>query len=194
MRKTNEEENGIDAKALMRIGEFQRIMMNEFGLYCSIYIANKTIPSSNYRPDIPISSLWLTIVKCAYDLDRIDIVKDIRTRRREVVSYRQIFCYIARSSGYTYKMIGSVIQKDHATVIHAFRSISDLLEIKDPEIKKLYDKVTQYIKINHHATLIEPLTGEERDDESNSLLILSQEQDQDSGDVQAEIGSSETAG
>ena len=184
---------GIEAKALLKIGDFQRVMMSEFGLYCSIYVANKTLPASNHRPDIPISPLWLTVVKCAFDLDRLDIVKDIKTRRRDIVAYRQVFCYIARNSGYTFKAIGDVIQKDHATVIHSCRSISDLLEIKDPDIVRLYQKVTQYIEINHHATIIEPSLGEESNDESDRVLILSEEQNQDTGDIQAETSSSTTA-
>jgi hypothetical protein len=187
-KETND--TGVEAKALMKIGDFQRVMMNEFGLYCSIYIANKVIPVSSYRPDMPISSLWLTVVKCAFDLDRIDIVKDTSKRNRDLVSYRQVFCYIAREAGYTYKTIGNVIGKDHSTVIHSYRTISDLIEIKDIEITRLYEKVVQYVKINHNATIIEPSLAEECDDESSGLLILSEEQDQDTRELQAEISSS----
>jgi len=185
------DDNTIEARALMMIGEFQRTMKSEFNLYCSIYVANKQVVKSSHSPDIPISSLWLTIVQCAWELDRMDIVKNVNRRHRETLIYRQIYCYIARNMGYTFKSIGLAINKDHSTVIHSYKTITDLLEVKDQEVTGFYKKITAYIKLKENAILIEPSNTAQDDDESDSVSLLLEEQDKDTGSISSKSSSSE---
>ena len=185
------DDNTIEAKALLMIGEFQRTMKSEFNLYCSIYVANKQVIRSSHSPDTPISSLWLNVVQCAWDLDRMDIVKNVNRRHRETLIYRQVYCYVARSMGYTYKSIGLTINKDHSTVIHSCRTIADLLEVKDPEVTKFYEKITTYLKLKENAILIEPSNTAQDDDESDSVSLLLEEQDKDTGSISSKSSSSE---
>jgi len=76
---------------------------------------------------------------------KVDISNGIfsKTRVREVVQMRQIFCYIAHELGYGPTQIarftGDLI--DHSTAIHGRRTIKVLLEVKDPKITVLYKAV-----------------------------------------------------
>ena len=61
-----------------------------------------------------------------------------KSRLRKVVNARQIFCYLQKkhnSNNFTLTRIGSLIEKDHATVLHGIKTINNLLE---------YDWQTQY--------------------------------------------------
>ena len=46
-------------------------------------------------------------------------------RDSEIVRARQIYCYRAKEMGYTYKKIGAIINRDHATVIYAYKVVSN---------------------------------------------------------------------
>ena len=46
-------------------------------------------------------------------------------RDAEIVRARQIYCYMAKEIGYTYKKIGAIINRDHATVIYACKVVSN---------------------------------------------------------------------
>ena len=69
-----------------------------------------------------------------------------RSRLSHVVIYRQIFMYIASKMGYSSTYIGRYLNYDHATVIHARKAISSLLEINDRKIVLAFKKVENGIK------------------------------------------------
>ena len=46
-------------------------------------------------------------------------------RDSEIVRATQIYCYMAKEMGYTFKKIGSIINRDHATVIYACKVVSN---------------------------------------------------------------------
>ena len=46
-------------------------------------------------------------------------------RDAEIVRARQIYCYMAKEMGYTYKKIGAIINRDHATVIYGCKVVSN---------------------------------------------------------------------
>ena len=46
-------------------------------------------------------------------------------RDAEIVRARQIYCYMAKETGYTFKKIGAIINRDHATVIYACKVVSN---------------------------------------------------------------------
>ena len=46
-------------------------------------------------------------------------------RDAEIVRARQIYCYLAKEMGYTFKKIGAIINRDHATVIYACKVVSN---------------------------------------------------------------------
>ena len=71
----------------------------------------------------------------------LDMVK-IKNRNTTRVQCRQLCCYFADKKGYTLEQIGSVINRDHATVLHGKREIAKYLSIND----QLTTKYVQLIK------------------------------------------------
>jgi len=170
----------ITSEALIEMGKFQKMMFQRFKLYCGVSLRNYVIPSKAFVPDAPISNLWMSIVKIAFEQDGLDLIRTIHRRHREILVYRQIYCYIAREKGYSYLSIGKQIHKDHSTCIHAYRLVSDLLKIKDPLTKEIYNKVIQNLIEEDYATTFESSFEQESDIKSDSMPILSEEQDKHS--------------
>lgn len=70
-----------------------------------------------------------------------------KTRKREIVQARQISMYLAKKyTDCSLARIGSVLgKKDHATVLHACKTISDLMEI-DKTIKSNVDEIESMLR------------------------------------------------
>jgi len=87
----------------------------------------------------------LQVVSDYYHLDVNDILS--KTRKREVVQVRQVAMYFARNlANKSYKCIGTMLgKKDHATVLHACKTVSDLMETDrrfKKQMKELEGKIT----------------------------------------------------
>ncbi len=65
-----------------------------------------------------------------------------RSRKREIVTLKQIFCKIARDFGYTLSTISGYVYPsgDHSDVIYARNRAADLLEV-DPQFRDLYTTI-----------------------------------------------------
>jgi hypothetical protein len=64
-------------------------------------------------------------------------------RGRHVVIARQVYCYKAfknKPFDIAYAEIGSMINKDHSTVMYSIKCIKKFLSIKDPETLNLLSK------------------------------------------------------
>lgn len=66
----------------------------------------------------------------------IDI--ESKSRKRAIVDGRKVYSKILRDLGYSYELIGSTINKDHATIIHYVKDIDSLFEF-DNIFKKRYN-------------------------------------------------------
>ena len=83
---------------------------------------------------------------CAYyNLD--ERIIQSKTRKKEVVLTRQIAMYLAKkltdlSTAKIGKMIGN---RDHATVLHSYKTIKDCVEV-DKELRETIDKIEKEIK------------------------------------------------
>ena len=58
-----------------------------------------------------------------------------RSRAKKTREARQIICYVSRKLGYTYESIALSIDKDHSTVIHSVKVVSNekpLKRVADP--------------------------------------------------------------
>lgn len=67
-----------------------------------------------------------------------------RTRIRSVVVVRHVFAwFLAECSGLTLQAIGSFLDRDHTSVIHARRNVDKLLEVHDPEICFAVESIQQ---------------------------------------------------
>lgn len=74
--------------------------------------------------DINVKLEKLLFVVC----DKLGVnVEDAKgtIRDAEIVRARQIYCYMAKEMGYTFKKIGAIINRDHATVIYACKVVSN---------------------------------------------------------------------
>lgn len=69
-----------------------------------------------------------------------------KARYREIVELRQMFCFIARSMGFSLKTIGQFLgNRDHTTVIHNIRTFHNIIETDDI-YKEKYNRISKKIK------------------------------------------------
>lgn len=91
-----------------------------------------------------------------------DIPKDIvlsKSRIGKIAMARQEYCYFARvffKKRISYDEIGSLISRDHATALHAFRKISGMEEVEREYAKSLnqmkdyvYQKMNEYLSTGY---------------------------------------------
>lgn len=78
----------------------------------------------------------------------IQINKSIldKTRKKEVIIYKHIFCKVAKEMGYTLSYIGNYLKIDHSTVIHSISKINDLLDIESKEYIIAYSTFIEKVK------------------------------------------------
>lgn len=71
-----------------------------------------------------------------------------KTRAREVVEARQLYCVFAKMFlNYSLKTIGeSVGGRDHTTIIHARKTIKDLIESNDETIVSYYNAIAEKLQ------------------------------------------------
>jgi len=69
-----------------------------------------------------------------------------KSRKYEYVIIKQMYCYIARKMTMaSFKEIGEVIDKDHATVLYSCNKIEDHLGIGYKSVKNLYNKINKIL-------------------------------------------------
>lgn len=70
-----------------------------------------------------------------------------KSRKRQYIEARGFFVKIARDKlNVTYQQIGNVINKNHATAVHAKKVIEDLLSY-DTEIKRIYQEILNSLNL-----------------------------------------------
>jgi len=86
---------------------------------------------------------------CIYDqtLSSISSLK-AKTRKRDVIQWTHCFYHIAWHYGYSKTAIGRIVEKDHATVIHGIKSVSNFLDVKDPMTTTIYNLLMNHYKDN----------------------------------------------
>ena len=79
-----------------------------------------------------------------------------KTRKQKAVKARQLCMTILNLDGYSLSETGKLFNRDHATTIHAKKSIYNLIETKDkiyyPSIKEVLDKYDFHKKLNNTKT------------------------------------------
>lgn len=94
----------------------------------------------------------------------------LQTRKQLPILYRHIFFKIAREIGYTLKDIGRYAGFNHATVLHAVRRISDLLDIKDAEVTRNYNLIKNEIQ-NRYGNVGDVQHDDQREPNTQSVLL-----------------------
>ena len=94
----------------------------------------------------------LKICSIDFDINLEDVF--VKSRKRELVNYRQIFYYVAkRNTRASYERIIHFIndrfrfKQDHSTLVHSRKQVEDLKSV-DKSIKRLVDRLNYKININ----------------------------------------------
>ncbi len=82
----------------------------------------------------------MKVVCDEFEID-IDLITS-KKRQRDIVDARHIFCYLASKAygRFTLKQIGAVVNRDHASVLHAKRKVKDLMQY-DREMSGVIAKI-----------------------------------------------------
>jgi len=83
-------------------------------------------------------------VDVASEYFKIDLLSN--TRLDNIVSVRQSLFYVLRSRGIPYSVIGKAFNKNHATVIHGHKKVTDYINIKDKATLALYKEAEMLAK------------------------------------------------
>ncbi len=86
-----------------------------------------------------------------FRLQNLDVL-ETRSRKRDLVDLRSMFCYIAVSMNFTLVSIARFINRDHTTIIHLKRKAEDLLKV-DPAYRSRYNYILDNIKQLHATTV-----------------------------------------
>jgi hypothetical protein len=138
--------------------EFKKKFYDKIGYY-PIVITNRSGDAIEEDEDgnevIPFMSLDKLIKHFEEFLPIIDGKKySLLSKRRfkELVKIRHMYCFIAKTMGYSLKSVGYSLGKvDHTTVIHALRTFSDRYEtepIYRSEYHTIFEKIKEKHKIN----------------------------------------------
>jgi len=118
------------------------------GKQLSIDLASEMIEKlvKNTKKDITID--YIQKVVCEYFGLPVDVL-NAKTRKREIVQARQIAMYFSKTlTKASLSSIGSVIgNKDHATVLHACKTVNNLMET-DKRFKAQVDDIQKKLKYN----------------------------------------------
>lgn len=79
-----------------------------------------------------------------------------RNRKRGAVESRMVFSAILRGMGYTFKEIGTILKKDHSTIIHYINKANDI-EFFDKTFQKKHLKCKELLYLKEEAI---PLSNE----------------------------------
>lgn len=77
-----------------------------------------------------------------------------KNRKRQVVEARMMFSSMLRDMGYSLKEIGTVLKKDHTTIIHYLRKLRELTEV-DRSLFKKYIKCRELLMLNEEPVNLE---------------------------------------
>ena len=80
---------------------------------------------------------YLNLLKNIKTITGVDITK--KSRRREVVEIKSIYCNILRKQDFTFKKIANTINMDHSSIIHLIK-VYEIVK-SQPDIKRIENKL-----------------------------------------------------
>lgn len=134
----------IDKEINKFVKEFKHKFYTNFGFVPQVYY--------DRDQDIPVigpyelADLGQEIIDKDPELGPYKLNIRDRSRKRELVIFRQCCYKIARVQGFSLKSIGQAFGRDHATVLYGTNVISTLLEVNDYEVVKIYSNIKHEIK------------------------------------------------
>ena len=83
------------------------------------------------------------IIQLAANMARVSYGEVIGTNRSAyLVRIRRAVVVVARDKGHSYAFIGSIMRKDHSTVLHSYRAAHDHME-HDPQFRSFVDDLSK---------------------------------------------------
>jgi hypothetical protein len=78
-----------------------------------------------------------------------------KSRKREVVELRMIFCFIARQMQYTCSSVGKYVgNRDHTTVLHNVATFKNLIETSEV-FREKYTQILNHIKQKYESPIMD---------------------------------------
>lgn len=92
-----------------------------------------------------------------------------KSRKREVVELRMMYCFLARMMKYKLETVGKMLGgRDHTTIIHNVTCFTNLMETNDQFRDKFFE-ILNHIKENHESSNLDKLNQAQC--ESKSLIL-----------------------
>lgn len=139
------------------VNEFKRIYYEKIGLKPIVTII-KDVPHVRIIENPHKKALDLEVLESIvnsflpdHKIGRGIIVKSIKhkSRLRIVTDLRHIFCYVAKSMGYSLVAIGTYLNdRDHTTVINSLTKFRNSVDTNDEDFIEKYEKISE--KINDY--------------------------------------------
>jgi hypothetical protein len=159
------------------IDQFRENFFEKLGYYPTVMTGAKV------SSDIVIPFMHLSTLKECFDpflpeIGGFTYNLDSRSRCRELVELRSIYCYLGRQMRYSLDTIGkSVGDRDHTTVINSLRNFNDLMDT-DEQFRQKYSAIVTYIKKVYESSVMAKLDQIQRESEPAVLPGLMPIQDQ----------------
>lgn len=134
----------IEKEILKFIKEFKHKFYTNFGFVPQVYY--------DKDHDIPVigpyelADLGQEIIDNDPELSQYKFKIRDRSRKRELVIFRQCCYKISRVQGFSLTSIGQAFGRDHATVMYGIKVIETLLDVNDFEVVKIYSNIKHEIK------------------------------------------------
>jgi hypothetical protein len=134
------------------VGEFKEKFEKKLGYY-PIVITKRQIEDKNILPCIglkELSDVFTPYLPIKFSHKKV-LKLESKHRDRSIVDLRNIFCFLAKSMGYTLTNIGAYLNRDHTTIIHCINNFKALVEV-DSAFKEKYNIILHNIKENYNGT------------------------------------------
>lgn len=113
------------------------------GIQSSIAVADN--PERLNQTDI-VSLITNAMHSFDEDLKQYKSLRNLKTRKRDVLIWAQLYSYLAWRYGYNKSCIARFLNKNHATIIHSIKTIENYKDTKDVEYVAIYEHLKKYIQ------------------------------------------------
>lgn len=136
------------------IDEFKAKFREKIG-YQPIVLTKVTVDDEHSIPLMPLDQLADYFTPFLPTQNGRVLPLFAKSRKRELVELRMIFCTLARSMKYTLVSIGEYIGgRDHTTVLHAVSTFNNLVETNEA-FRDQYMKILTYIKQSYESSTLD---------------------------------------
>lgn len=135
------------------IEQFKQTFYDKLG-YEPLVLTRVQLETEEYIPILSLESLQAMFEPFLPEKMDRKIPLQSKYRYREVVELRNIYCYLARTMGYSLSVVGeSLGNRDHTTIIHNVTCFKNLMETNDP-FRQKYQAILTYIKQNYESSVV----------------------------------------